>query len=274
MAADWTWENREILAPMACELGLSSLEGRVGRLGLSTVSWSHWNGPMVDRNGNAFPTTQMTWIGQRLGLGQAGRLDVNHHVMDVYAWPLQVYFRGCRDRWLGEPEEIVQGFFADRLARDGFFAGWQQSGLRLNHWLRNAFCFYLHELRRRRRREQSEDALPPSSELSDGTAGPEEEVDRAFAVSLVRAALERTERRCRDEQREAHFEVFVRHYYHGQRYDDFASELGISPARGAVMARTAARRFRDALRELVKRDGTSPAEIDSAIAALLEVTGS
>jgi hypothetical protein len=37
-------------------------------------------------------------------------------------------------------------------------------------------------------------------------------------------------------------------------------------------SRSAVGRFRSALRELLKRDGTSPAEIDGAIGALLEVT--
>src|SRR5882672_12709738 len=95
---------------------------------------------------DVFPRTLGTWIGRKLQEGKAGRAEVNRHLMSVYAWPLQVYFRGSSDRWLGEPEDIVQGFFADRLDREEFLPGCQESGLRLRRWLMNGFCFYLKEL--------------------------------------------------------------------------------------------------------------------------------
>ena len=42
--------------------------------------------------------------------------------------------------------------------------------------------------------------------------------------------------------------------------------LGIEPVRAATMARTAARRFKDALAELLVRDGVSPERVDDALA--------
>ena len=68
---------------------------------------------------DVFPETIQTWIGEQQGRGSEGRAAINHHVMSVYAWPLTVYFQGCSDRWLGEPDEVIQGFFANRLAREG-----------------------------------------------------------------------------------------------------------------------------------------------------------
>ena len=59
-----------------------------------------------------------TWIGDRLAGGCASA--VNRHIMDVYARPLKIYYMGTSDRWLGEADDIIQGFFADRLAREDF----------------------------------------------------------------------------------------------------------------------------------------------------------
>ena len=99
---------------------------------------------------NAFPQTRRTWIDDALDRGGDGVHDVNGHIMETYAWPLRVYYLGTNSRWLGEPDDVIDGFFADRLARDSFLGDWRASGLRLRRWLINAFCFYLLELRRRK----------------------------------------------------------------------------------------------------------------------------
>ena len=220
---------------------------------------------------NVFPTTLHTWLGSRLVLGKEGRADVNQHVMSVYAWPLTVYFRGTRDRWLGEPEEIVQGFFADRLAREHFFSDWLQSGLPLRRWLINAFCFYLSEVKRARKRNEID--FEPPDEQVDAGAKPEEILDRAFVVSVVRRALQQTHDRCATQGLEQHWRVFIRRHYQGAGYQEIAMEFDIDTARAAVMARTAARKFRDALRDLLMRDGATPEHVDSEIQTLLEVAG-
>ncbi len=220
--------------------------------------------------GNEFPTTQNTWIGQRVHEGGGGRAAVNQHVMRVYAWPLQVYFRGTRDRWLGEPEDIVHGFFADRLAKPGFFSDWQKSGLRLRRWLMNGFCFYLSELRHARRKTASVSLIPESVE--DETPTPEEQMDRAFAVAIVRQAMEQAYEQCRSEGLGEHWQVFLKHHYQGMTYRALAGACGVSPARAAVMARTVARKFRRSLRELLARDGAGPDEIDRELESLLEIT--
>ncbi len=220
---------------------------------------------------NAFPTTCHTWIGDRLRSAGEGRGEVNQHVMSVYAWPLTVYFRGTRDRWLGEPDEIVQGFFADRLAREHFFADWLQSGLPLRRWLMNAFCFYLNEVKRTGKRNRVEPG--PTDEQADSSATPEEMLDRAFVVSIVRKALQQTHERCAVQGLEHHWRVFVRHHYQSAGYQQISKEFGVDAPRAAVMARTAARKFREVLRDLLVRDGAAPDHVDNEIQTLLEVSG-
>lgn len=218
---------------------------------------------------DAFPSTYRSWIGQKLQEGDEARQEINRHIMDVYERPLRVYFSGCRDQWLGDSAEIVASFFADRLARDGFLKDWQQSGLRLRRWLMNAFGFYLAEEYRRRRRSTAPQHIP--MEMATSEESSETAMDRAFAASLIRKALMIAQRQCVAKGLGEHWGVFVRHYYDGEPYERVASEFGVDTARAAVMARTAAQRFRRALRDLFCRDGVSEVEIDQEIRSLLEV---
>lgn len=220
---------------------------------------------------DVFPTTMHTWIGRRLSEGDAGRGDVNRHLMSVYAYPLEVYFRGTSDQWLGDPGDVVGGFFADRLARPNFLADWQSTGIRLRRWLMNAFCLYLKEAKRRHRRDTGHAELPEESPT--GAANVDRDMDRAFAQSLTREALSRTQQLCAEQGLEAHWGIFVRHYYEEAPYDAVGREYGVDPPRAAVMARTASRKFRQVMRDILMRDGAEEGEVDREIQELLEVTG-
>lgn len=219
---------------------------------------------------DAFPSTWKTWIGQRLVIGDDGRAEVNAHVMTVYSHPLQVYFKGSSWRWLGDPEDIVQGFFADRLAREDFLSEWCSSGKPLRRWLVNAFSYYLMEFRRRRRKESRTVALGEDVGTSEGD--PEAAFDRAFAVSVVREALRRAAKDCESEGLGQHWAIFLEHQYEERSYRELAEEFHVDPARAAVMNRTAAKRFRSAVRVLLARDGLAEEAIDGEVRSLLEVT--
>lgn len=225
---------------------------------------------MNARKEDVFPATIGTWINQRLDIGVDGRADVNNHVMRVYHGPLRTYFLGTGDRWLGDPDEIVQGFFADRLDRDGFFDDWRSSGLPLRRWLINAFCFYLKELRRRRFRDGRTGGLPDDPVSFSGD--PEAAVDRAFVVSVVQRALEQAKAECEKLGLSAHWAVFEQHHCRGRSYAELADEFGVQPPRAAVMARTATRKFRAILRDLLARDAVET-DVDSEIRSLMERVG-
>lgn len=224
--------------------------------------------------GDVFPATMATWIDGQLQLGPEGRRAVDRHVMTVYAWPMKVYFMGTRDRWLGDPDDVVQGFLADRLGKTEYFNKWRTSGLRLRHWLINGFCFYLKELRRSQRRnstigEHGRLISTPDDPVDDDP-GPTVAFDRAYIVSLVREALKQSRETCEAEGLGQHFEVFLRHFYYGQSYGDFAKELGIEEPRAAVMARTARAKFQAALRTMLAREAAA-GDIDDEIRALLDI---
>lgn len=223
---------------------------------------------------DVFPQTLNTWIERKLAEGESGRAELNHFIMRVYSEPLRVYCLGTPGRYLGEPEDVVQGFFADRLGRSEYFRGWKESGLRLRRWLMNGFGFYLKELRRERRKQGHEKPLDASSEPGDddaSSASVETEMDRAFAVSVVRQALLDTRMACESRGQSRHWEIFYRHYYEGRAYAEMVSEYGLEPARAAELARTAATKFKSALRDLLAGDGALESEIDGEIESLLGI---
>jgi RNA polymerase sigma-70 factor (ECF subfamily) len=223
---------------------------------------------------DAFPQTLNTWIGKRLQEGPQGRAELNRHVMQVYCEPLQVYFRGCSDRWLGDPDDMVDSFFADRLARDRFFSDWQKSQKRLRRWIINAFCYFLMEERRRRNRDTGIGELP--EELPSFEGNPEREVDRAFVFSILRRALKQTQKICESQGLHDHWRVFYRHQCEGQPYAECACEFNVEPTRARRMARTARDKFRETLRELVADDldGASNEAVDEELQALVSILDS
>jgi len=212
----------------------------------------------------------MTWIGERLAAGSLGRDDVNQHIMNVYAEPLKIYYLGSSFRTLGDADDMVQGFFASRLDQDQFFDNWQQSGMRLRRWLMNGFLFYLREQIRSRKRDGRIGAMPEQPPAEPDDAGAAELMDRAWAESIVRRAYADGADACREAGQSAHWDIFVQHHLHGRSYQDIVGGTDVTPAQAVVMARTATMKFRNALRESIRRDGVATGAIDDEIQQLME----
>jgi hypothetical protein len=219
---------------------------------------------------DVFPQTMRTWIERKLDLDDPGRLELNAHLMRTYALPLRVYYLGTNLRWLGEPEDVVDGFFADRLGRPDFLDQWRASGMRLRRWLMNGLCYYLMELRRLRYAERA--MSEPAAEPFTFSGDPDAAVDRAAVVAFVQQAMLDAEARCDANGLEAHWRVFIRHNVDGIPLADLGAEFEVDAARAAVMARTAKRKFRAALGDVLIRDGVSPDRVDDEIRSLLEVS--
>ncbi|MEQ8766795.1 MAG: hypothetical protein RL885_22975 [Planctomycetota bacterium] len=220
---------------------------------------------------DVFPKTQRTWIDEQLEGGEGGRSSVNRHIMHVYASCLRVWFLGSSYRGKGDAEDVIRGFFADRLAREDFLDRWRASDKRLRHWLINAFHFYLKEQRRASHRQKRWHALP--EEIESSSEPPARVIDRAFAESLVQEASEKVLNVCRSKGQESYWKIFLEHHVERIPYRDLGARFGVSAEKAAVMARTAERRFIRTLREFVGRDGTKADEIDREIQALLESIG-
>ncbi|MAT80178.1 MAG: hypothetical protein CMJ29_07530 [Phycisphaerae bacterium] len=220
-----------------------------------------------NRGKEAFPATQMTWITARLDEGEQGRRVVAHHLMEVYAEPLRIYLLGSSFRNAGEPEEIINGFFANRLSRNDYLEGWRTSDKRLRRWLINGLIFYIKEEFRRQKRSGAGLSEEAEANLQD-PADHYRAFDQAWAASIVRHAMSEAAARCKEENLESHWDIFVRHHIQQQPYAVCCQDHGVDAARAAVMARTAASRFRDAVRAHLSMDGAEEGRIDDELADL------
>lgn len=212
-----------------------------------------------------FPQTLNTWLCEQIDKTNADVGKVNRHVMEAYHAPLKAYLLCTSWRRSGEPDEIINGFLADRLDREDFFAKWRASGLRLRRWLVNALHFYLKEQWRRERRH---DAEPIEDQEPDHI---DDQVDRAWARSLVTAACKDAHESCVADDLEGHWQLFVRHHVDGVPYDRCAAEFDVDPKRCAVMVRTATSRFRAALKARLQADNVGPDQLDAELLHLQEV---
>jgi hypothetical protein len=239
---------------------------------------------MSDRS--AFPTTHATWLatlvlepGNALdadsardaaaGTAAARAREARLHVMERYAAPLEVFVRGSSLARLGEPAEIVNGFFAARLSDAGYLRAWPASGMRFRRWLMNGILFYGQGLARDAARAAARGATVAADELDRRVgAGSVAEADfeRAWALAVVREATARVEAELLDEGRAVEFDVFRRHAILGQPYAAFAQEVDRTPQQCAGATRLVAQRVRAALADVLREEGVPEAEIDDEIA--------
>lgn len=219
---------------------------------------------------DSFPATQRGWLVAQLAQGIPGLARINAYVMETYTEPLGNYVAGSSFRGMGQPKDLVSGFFASRLAQDGYFERWIESGLPLRRWLINGFLFYLQEETRRRKTERVE-ALPatPNAEPAADEANAAEQFDRLWAESMVRSAATAARDRCTTEGFSTHWDMFERHFVGGLSYSGLSEEFNVTGGQAASMVRTASIRFRQAMVDLLLRDGATEEELDDEIARLM-----
>lgn len=225
-----------------------------------------------DHKVDVFPATMNTWIDGKLAEGPEGLRELNHHVMEVYRVPLMVYFKGSSYRWMGDAEDFVQGFFADRLDKENYLGRWRESGLKLRRYLSVGFLFYLKEMQRSFRRDSQANALPDGDILVADSGDPEVSFDRACAVALVHETLRRGARESERKGLAEHWKVFIDHWRDGIPYRDLATKYEVSAQQAGGMAATGRRYFIRILREIIVEHLADSRMVDEELGALLEAT--
>lgn len=215
-----------------------------------------------------FPTTQLTWIVDRLAEGPEGAPALRGHLMERYREPLLVYVRGSTLRQLGEPDELVHGFFAHFFADPRSLERWAESGTRLRRWMMNGIILHARGLRRDAARSRETGRLEAASGVPDPAPTAAEAFEVAWARSLLSDAATAVEAELVAEGRAAAWEVFRRHVIDGEPYGDCCPPLGFSVDDGRTVTRMVSIRIRRGLRELLLQEGTPEAEIAVEMATL------
>ena len=223
---------------------------------------------MTDRT-DVFPATALTWLGAQVReADEAARERARRHVIAIYLEPLTIYVKGSSYRSVGEPEELVAGFFADRLGRDDYLEKWLDSGLPLRAWLIRGLKYYCRERIRAGRRDAAEPI--PDDARDDASSGPGSDFRKRVARNLVREAMRQTSEELEQRGLGEHWLVFRRHHLEGASYAEIARAIDVREDRAAVMGRTAARRLRTRLRELCGWPSATTDEIDAEILSLFD----
>lgn len=218
--------------------------------------------------GDLFPSTERTWIEDRIACGDAAA--VRRFLMDTYSEPLAGYVSATSFRDLERPMDIVSGFFASRLSKDGWLRAWQESGIRLRRWLMNGLLLFCHEQVAARSRDGRVTLVP--MDVLEGSSGSEDAVrvfERVWARGVIEHATRRARELCEEAGQGAHWELFLRHHVGQQPYSILAPEFGVGEQQAAGMVRTASVKLRRALLEILVRDGAPDAALDAEIAELL-----
>ena len=218
---------------------------------------------------DSFPMTQRGWLVAQLAQGPTGLSRINGYIMQTYAEPLGNYVAGSTFRSLSTSADLVAGFFASRLAQEGYIERWVASNLPLRRWLINGFLFFLQEEVRRRRNERAETMPEFATEPTCQAETAVEEFDRLWAASMVRSAASSARERCAGEGFSVHWQMFENHFVGGASYSDLATNFTVTGGQAASMVRTAAIRFRQAVVELLLKDGTTEDELDDEVARLM-----
>jgi RNA polymerase sigma-70 factor (ECF subfamily) len=234
-----------------------------------------------------FPTTRWTLIAE-------ARLDESREARRALEELCAAYWRPLYDfvraRGLGaeDAQDVVQGFFAEFLARDDIRAVDGARG-RFRSYLMGAVRNYLSDARDRLRalkRGGHVAHVPLELDFDDGERryrvllSPELDPERLFDRQWARTVLDRVLGRLRGDHVKAgqleRYEVLIDHVVGsmaGEGYADAASRLGLSEGAAKVAAHRLRKRYLEVLREEIADTVSDPREVDAEIRYLLQALG-
>ena len=226
----------------------------------------------------SFPETQTVWISDRLSEGEAGLMLANGYVMESYVRPLSIY---CSKIGLArsvriDADDLVHGFFANRLSNSEYLKSWLTSGLRLRQWLRNGLHFYVHELRRQNAAQLGKlgphigDQALPEEVPSEGAAH-DHEFERAWALAALDLAMKETKEGLEKRNRRDEWEMFCSHHVEGVPHAIIGERFQLSTAQVAQRTFAVGAQLRDELYGILRKDGALRSEIDVEVRSMMEV---
>jgi DNA-directed RNA polymerase specialized sigma24 family protein len=218
-----------------------------------------------------FPTTHATFLTVCLDTATAESLsEARNHLMARYRAPLVAYAAQSRLATVDEPDELVHGFFAAKVADARYLADWRASGIPLRRWMLNGLVFHARGILRDRARENARSDGAEPENLVSNTPDAEHAFERAWAFALVEAACRAAYATLDIDGRTRAYDCFHRHFFDGVSYAQLAVECGLSESAVAGEVRLAMRRVR-AEAESMLRDEIGTADGRAIAAELMRV---
>lgn len=223
-----------------------------------------------------FPSTHQTWIDAQLTIieergldapaGIDARRSLARYLMDRYHAPLRAYVVGSPLRELGEPDELVNGFFAHLLSTPGSMVRWRASGLPLRRWLMHGMAFHGRTVRKDANRNRERAPLDAEATQADQGSDGVHAFDRAWALGLVNQAHRIAHAECVDRGMLDEYEVFRLHVNERLSYALIAPRTGRTPQQCAHATRRVGEMLRRAVRQALREEGVPPGEMDETVA--------
>lgn len=228
----------------------------------------------------SFPSTHRSWFETQLTQLSDGSeperaealARVRALLFERYRAPLCAYVQVSRLRHLGDPDELVHGYFVKLLDSCAGLHRWLDSGRPLRRWLLTGLLFHARGVARDVGRDREIHPLGPGDATLGVEASAERAFERAWCRELVEHAYAAAAESMEREGRGAQWEIFRRHVIEGQPYAPIARELGVALHQCADATRAALAEVRRALRTAMIDEGVSREELseDQVLRSLLD----
>ncbi|RLS52478.1 MAG: hypothetical protein DWH93_00920 [Planctomycetota bacterium] len=224
--------------------------------------------------GDDFPSTHSSWMFDLLSTGPTGLAGLRTRIMERYHGALVAYATHAIAMQVLDPQDLVNEFFANRLAKPDYFERWQSSGLPFRRWLINGLHFSAREMlkatgttkqRMTSDRTDSTELEPPDCDTAADRA-----FERQFALQVITRCAAAVERGLAAKGRPRDWSYFWRHHIDGTPYRLLAAETGLGPRELNSAIRAVTSELRTAVRLELLIEGLAEHEVERELRLMEE----
>jgi RNA polymerase sigma factor (sigma-70 family) len=226
-----------------------------------------------------FPSTKWELLAEASPHGEQSAAALNEFADRYYA-AVRAFIAAVARNPV-DADDLTQRFFETVVLSGRLLTRVDRGKGSFRPYLKQAIRNFLVDEYRRQARSVNPDIRPDAVDegwntiVTDSSPGPDAELLRAWARSLVGMAVARLETICRENDQEQHFQLFTHRYLadpdHPPSWREVGAAFGLDEKIARSRAETAVRHFRVLLRNLVASDLGSEKGIDEELHAVISV---
>jgi RNA polymerase sigma-70 factor (ECF subfamily) len=224
-----------------------------------------------------FLTTRWTLVGEASAADDDKARDALQDLFSIYWKPLYRYVRR-RGKSAQDAEDIVQGFFAHLIAKDGIRLADRDRGRFRTFLLGSLNHFMANEWRKERSQKRGGNTITLSLDWEAAETGfsiavedkhsPDRLFDEEWAVALLEKVLADLEQ---DEPELQHWRPFLAMSQERLPYTELARDRDISEGAARVAVHRLRKRYRQRLRSEIADTLSDPSMVDEEMQALFSI---
>lgn len=226
-----------------------------------------------------FPSTKWELLAEASPQGERSAAALNEFADRYYA-AVRAFIAAVARNPV-DADDLTQRFFETVVLSGRLLTRVDRGKGSFRPYLKQAIRNFLVDEHRRQARSVNPDIRPDAVDegwnaiITDSSPGPDAQLLRAWARSLVGMAVARLETICRENDQEQHFQLFTHRYLanpdHPPSWREVGAAFGLDEKIARSRAETAVRHFRVLLRNLVASDMGSEKGIDEELHAVIAV---